>query len=143
MPPPAPFHIRCFHFGDAFAAIGEDAWPQRRLLLDVALALNGFRPAGRQDVVFSWPQPGAPPDGSERAFRAFFGHRTRNGGFALLSGARVPPLLGLPVPEEDRVLDAPGGDAAPRLLYVVPRVHDAEAKRALWRLIRGLGGTSG
>ena len=141
-PQPTPFHIRCFHFGDAFAAIGEDAWPQRRLLLDVALALNGFRPAERQDVVFSWPQPGAPPDGSERAFRAFFGHRTRNGGFALLSGTRVPPLLGLPVPEEDRVLDAPGGDAAPRLLYVVPRVHDAEAKRALWRLIRGFGGTS-
>lgn len=136
--PATPLHIRCFHFGSVFAAIGEDAWPQRRLLLDVALALNGFRPAERQDVVFSWPQPGAPPDGGERAFRAFFGHRTQDCGFALLSGKRIPPLLGRAVPEQDGVLD----EAEPRLrcrsLYVVPRSLDANAKRMLWRLIRTL-----
>ena len=136
--PATPLHIRCFRFGDVFAAIGEDAWPQRRLLLDVALALNGFRPAERQDVVFSWPQPGAPPDGGERAFRAFFGHRTQDCGFALLSGKNIPPLLGRAVPEQDVVLD----DAEPRLrcrsLYIAPRALDADAKRKLWRLIRTL-----
>lgn len=136
--PATPLHIRCFRFGGVFAAIGEDAWPQRRLLLDVALALNGFRPAERQDVVFSWPQPGAPPDGGERAFRAFFGHRTQDCGFALLSGKNIPPLLGRAVPEQDGALD----DTEPRLrcrsLYIAPRTLDADAKRKLWRLIRTL-----
>lgn len=132
----APFHIRCFHFGDVFAAIGEDAWPQRRLLLDVALALNGFRTAERQDVLFSWPQPGVDPDGGDRAFRAFFAHRVPSEGVALISGARVPDLLGRAAPSDSGWLENRGEDAP--ALYVAPRTLDANAKRALWTLAKRL-----
>ena len=131
-----PFHIRCFHFGDVFAAVGEDAWPQRRLLLDVALALNGFRPAERQDVLFSWPQPGADPNGGDRAFRAFFAHRVPSEGVALISGALVPGLLGRAAPSDSGWLENRGDD--PPALYVAPRTLDAKAKRALWTLAKRL-----
>lgn len=129
-----PFHIRCFHFGDVFAAVGEDAWPQRRLLLDVALALNGFRTAERQDVLFSWPQPGADPNGGDRAFRAFFAHRVPSEGVALISGALVPGLLGSAAPSASGWLENRGDD--PPALYVAPRTLDAKAKRALWALAK-------
>ena len=131
-----PFHIRCFHFGDVFAAVGEDAWSQRRLLLDVALALNGFRPAERQDVLFSWPQPGADPNGGDRAFRAFFAHRVPSEGVALISGALVPGLLGRAAPSDSSWLEDRGDD--PPALYVAPRTLDAKAKRALWTLAKRL-----
>ena len=135
-PLPAPFHIRCFHFGDVFAAIGEDAWPQRRLLLDVALALNKFRTAERQDVLFSWPQPGADPNGGDRAFRAFFAHRVPGEGVALISGARVSELLGRTAPSDSGWLES--RDEDPPALYVAPRTLDANAKRALWALAKRL-----
>ena len=135
-PLPAPFHIRCFHFGDVFAAVGEDAWAQRRLLLDVALALNGFRTAERQDVLFSWPQPGADPNGGDRAFRAFFAHRVPSEGVALISGALVPSLLGRAAPSASGWLEDRGDD--PPALYVAPRTLDAKAKRALWTLAKRL-----
>ena len=133
-PLPVPFHIRCFHFGDVFAAVGEDAWPQRRLLLDVALALNGFRAAERQDVLFSWPQPGADPNGGDRAFRAFFAHRVPSEGVALISGALVPGLLGRAAPSASGWLEDRGDD--PPALYVAPRTLDAKAKKALWTLAK-------
>lgn len=135
--PPAPpdpsvgqaFRIRCFHYGRVFAAIAEEAWPQRRLLLDVAWALNGFQGAERRDLVFDWPQPGASPGGGERAFAAFFGHqtRTRDQIRVVVAGARVAELLGHPVPDGVCLL----GD----LLYVPPSAPDAAAKKTLWQLI--------
>lgn len=133
-PPPPPsvgeaFRVRCFHYGRVFAAIAGDAWPRRRFLVDVAWALNGFESAERRDLVFDWPQPGATAQGGERAFNAFFGHRTRthDGIRVILAGARVVQLLGHPVPEVSGFL----GD----FLYVPPSAPDAAAKKALWRLI--------
>ena len=127
------FRIRCFRYGRVFAAIGEDAWPRRRFLFGVALALNGFESvegAERQQIVFEWPQPGADPHASGRSFQAFFGHQTRAGERVLLSGARVPTLLGYETPPQTCLLNDH--------LYIVPQAHDAMVKRALWRLIRGL-----
>ena len=92
------FRIRCFHYGRVFAVIAEDAWPQRRFLVDVAWALNGFKTAERRDLVFDWPQPGATAEGGDRAFAAFFGHqtRTRDEIRVIVAGARVAELLGTP-----------------------------------------------
>ena len=130
--PPA-FRIRCFRYGRVFAAIGEDAWPRRRFLLGVALALNGFERAERQQIVFEWPQPGVDPHASGRSFRAFFRHQTRAGERALLSGARVPTLLGHETPTQTCLLND--------TLYVAPQAPDAIAKKALWRLIQSRHGT--
>ncbi len=132
------FRVRCFRYGRVFAAIAEDAWAQRRFLADVAWALNGFQRAERRDLVFDWPQPGAAAQGGERAFAAFFGHQTRTQDDirVVVSGERVVKLLGHEVPDESCYL----GD----LLYVVPTVPDAAAKKALWQLIvNGANGTSG
>ena len=142
MPPPAAvpprspvkpaesFRIRCFRFGKVFVAIAEDAWPRRRYLLDVARSLNRFQAAERQDVIFDWPQPGAGPGGGERAFQAFFRHQTRAGVRAVLSGGRILALLGH--------ADADRSHAVGGHLYVSPEAPDADAKRALWQLVREL-----
>ena len=132
--PVEPFRIRCFRYGRVFAAIAEDAWPQRRLLLDVALALNAFQPAERAGVEFRWPLPGpAPmqsstPDAPARAFRAFFGHQSRDAARTLIAGAQVAELLGRPVP-------AAAGFAGDHL-YIPSEKLDTAAKKALWQLIR-------
>ena len=132
--PVDPFRIRCFRYGRVFAAIAEDAWPQRRLLLDVALALNAFQPAERDGLEFRWPLPGpAPaqpsaPDAPARAFRAFFGHQSRNSERTLIAGAQVAELLGRPVPDAAGLV----GDH----LYVPSEKLDTSAKKALWQLIR-------
>ena len=126
--PVAPFRIRCFHYGDVFVALAEDAWPHQRLVLDVALALNRFRPAERTGIDFAWPLPGAAPDGAERAFRAFFGHQTRNAPRTLIAGGRVAQLLSAAPANECAVLDGH--------LYIPPRRLDASAKAALWGLIQ-------
>ena len=132
--PVEAFRIRCFRCGEVFAAIAEDSWPQRRFLLDVARAMNGFRPADAQPVTFDWPQPGVDPSGAERAFRAFVGHRTRDGERLLICGRRVHDLLGIEERETaataSRVVVA-AGDRAP----------DASAKKALWALLRTAAGT--
>ena len=130
---PAPvqaFRVQCFRYGRVFAAIDEEAWPRRRFLRGVALALNGFASVEREDIVFEWPQPAVDPHASGRSFRAFFGHQTRSGERTLLSGARVPALLGKEAPSATCLLDGH--------LYVQPRTPDAAAKRALWQLIRRL-----
>lgn len=126
------FRVHCFRYGRVFAALSEDARPLRRLLLDVAWALNGFQIAQREDVVFDWPQPGAVPDGGGRAFRAFFRHQTlaREGVRVLISGARVSTLLDETVPDRSCVRNG--------MVYVVPRPPDAVAKKALWKLISDL-----
>ena len=125
----AAFRIRCFRYGRVFVALAEDAWPWRRFLLDVARAMNGFEVAERQDLVFDWPQPGADPGGSGRAFRAFLGHQTRNGERSLMSGQRVLDLVGR----------ANGlADTADVRIYVPPGAPDAETKKRLWDRIRNL-----
>ena len=126
-PPPA-FRIQCFRYGRVFAAIDEEAWPHRRFLHSVALALNGFARAERKDIVFAWPQPGFDPHAGGRSFRSFFRHQTSSGEGALLSGPRVPSLLGKEAPSETCLLDGH--------LYVLPRAADATAKKALWQLIQ-------
>ena len=126
--PVAPFRIRCFHFGDVFAAIAEDAWPHRRFVFDIALALNRFQPGERNVLDFDWPLPGAAPDGAERAFRAFFGHQTRNAPRTLIAGGRVAELLGAAPPNECAVRKSH--------LYIPPQRLDAAAKAALWGLIQ-------
>ena len=129
---PAPaFRIQCFRYGGVFAAIDEEAWPHRRFLHGVALALNGFASAQREDIPFAWPPPGVDsqdPQAGGRSFRAFFRHQTRSGERALLSGPRVPALLGKKAPSETCLMD---GD-----LYVLPGAADATAKKALWQLIQ-------
>ena len=130
---PAAFRIRCFRYGRVFVAIGEDAWPRRRFLLGVALALNGFESAERTDIVFEWPQRGADPQASGRSFRAFFRHQTRAGERTLLAGTLVPRLLGQEAPAQTAIVNDH--------LYVAPHAPDAAAKRALWGLIQGLQGT--
>lgn len=126
-----PFRVHCFHFGRVFAAVAEDAWPQRRLLQDAALAMNAFVPAERNDILFDWPLPGAPPSGAERAFRAFFGHQTRNGPRTLIAGSRAAQLVGRAVPASCALLEGH--------LYIPAGHLDAAAKKALWRLIRESG----
>lgn len=126
-----PFRIHCFHFGRVFAAVAEDAWPQRRLLQDAALAMNAFAPAERKDILFDWPLPGAPPNGAERAFRAFFGHQTRSAPRTLVAGGRVAQLIGRPAPASCALLEGH--------LYIPAGHLDAAAKKALWRLIRESG----
>lgn len=137
-PAPAPhgpsaeeaFRVRCFHYGRVFAALSADAWPMRRLLLDVAWALNGFERAERRDLVFDWPQPGAVADGGAKAFGAFVRHqtRTREGVRVVVSGSSVATLLGMAVPNESCILDS--------RLYVRPDALYAAGKRAIWRLIQ-------
>lgn len=129
--PTEPFRVRCFHYGRVFVAIAEDAWPRRRYLLDVAHALNGFVSAERRDLLFDWPQPGVSVAGGGRAFRAFFGHQTREAEYTLISGARVAKLLRQAVPALTGLVE--------RHVYVLPAAPDAEAKKTLWRLIRDLG----
>ena len=104
----------------------------RRLLADVAWALNGFESAERRDIVFDWPQPGAVADGGGKAFSAFVRHqtRTRDGSRVLISGARVARLLDLTAPDDSCILHG--------RLYVRPQPLDIEAKRALWRLVQEL-----
>ena len=116
-----------------FVAIGEDAWPRRRFLLGVALALNGFESAERMDIVFEWPQRGVDPQASGRSFRAFFRHQTRAGERTLLAGTLVPRLLGQEAPAQTAIVNDH--------LYVAPHAPEAAAKRALWGLIQGLQGT--
>ena len=122
-----PFRVHCFHFGRVFAAVAEDAWPHRRLLQDAALAMNAFAPAERNDILFDWPLPGAPPNGAERAFRAFFGHQTRNAPRTLVAGGRVAQLIGCAAPASCALLEGH--------LYIPAGHLDAAAKKALWQLI--------
>lgn len=102
----------------------------RRLLLDLAWALNGFERARRRDLVFDWPQPGAVADGGAKAFAAFVRHqtRTREGVRVIVSGNQVATLLGLAAPDESCILDG--------RLYVRPDRLDAAGKRRLWRLVQ-------
>ncbi len=106
----------------------------RRLLLDVAWALNGFERAERRDLVFDWPQPGAVADGGAKAFGAFVRHqtRTREGVRVVVAGIDVATLLGMAVANESCVLNG--------RLYVRPDALDAVGKRRLWRLIRETAG---
>ena len=105
----------------------------RRLLVDVAWALNGFERAERRDLVFDWPQPGAVADGGAKAFAAFVRHqtRTREGVRVVVSGTDVATLLGQ-APTESCILNG--------RLYVRPDGLDAAGKRKLWRLIQEIDG---
>lgn len=130
------FRVRCFRYGRVFAALSPDAWPMRRLLVDVAWALNGFERAERRDFVFDWPQPGAVADGGGKAFGAFVRHqtRTREGVRVIVSGTHVATLLGPAAPNDSCILDG--------RLYVQPDGLDAGGKRRLWRLIQELDGSA-
>ena len=121
------FRIRGFRLGRALALVDESLWPQRRFFLDVAHAMNRWRPDRREDVRFEWPQllaPDAGIDAAGRAFRAFVAAQSEGDVQVLAVGARVAELLGPPAE----------GDAVLRL----DRVVDGADKRDLWWRVLGL-----
>lgn len=120
----APLRIHCHRVGEVFLAIGEDALPRRRFLLDVAAAVSGLAPREERVLVFEWPQPGAAPDGHERAFRAFFLRQMKRCVRALLAGAKPATLLGHPPPKANGPLGAH--------FYIAPPALDGAAKKRLW-----------
>lgn len=107
----------------------------RRLLVDVAWALNGFERSERRDLVFDWPQPGAVADGGAKAFGLFVRHQTRarEGVRVVVSGTDVARLLDQ-APTESCILNG--------RLYVRPDGLDAAGKRTLWRLIQEMDGSA-
>lgn len=127
-PAVAPFRIHCHRCGEVFVCIGEDAWPHRRFILDVALAANRFVAHQRRDLPFDWPQPGAATDGHRRAFGAFFRHQMRHCARAILAGAEPARLLGHEPPTAS-------GPLGPHF-HLVPQVFDGEGKKRLWRQLR-------
>ena len=129
-----PFRIHCHRVGDVFLAIGEDAMPMRRFLLDVAAAVSGLprseevrsneERSKERVLVFEWPQPGAAPDGHERAYRAFFLRQMARCVRALLAGERPATLLGHPPPQASGPLGAH--------FHIAPRPLDGAGKKRLW-----------
>ena len=123
-----PFRIHCHRVGDVFLAIGEDAMPMRRFLLDVAAAVSGLprsdEARSERVLVFEWPQPGAAPDGHERAYRAFFLRQMARCVRALLAGQRPATLLGHPPPQASGPLGAH--------FHIAPRPLDGAGKKRLW-----------
>ena len=134
----APFRIHCHRVGDVFLAIGEDAMPMRRFLLDVAAAVSGLprseearseeARSKERVLVFEWPQPGAAPDGHERAYRAFFLRQMARCARALLAGERPATLLGHPPPQASGPLGAH--------FHIAPRPLDGAGKKRLWDELR-------
>lgn len=135
-PPPRParataalvaerLRIHCYCCGDVFLAIGEDAMPHRRFLLDVAAAVAGTAGAERRELVFAWPQPGAPADGHERAWRAFFLRQMERCARAILAGAKPATLLGHPLPDANGPLGSH--------FYLTPQVPGGPGKERLWQ----------
>ena len=133
-----PFRIHCHRVGDVFLAIGEDAMPMRRFLLDVAAAVGGLprseearseeARSKERVLVFEWPQPGAAPDGHERAYRAFFLRQMARCARALLAGERPATLLGHPPPQASGPLGAH--------FHIAPRPLDGAGKKRLWDELR-------
>lgn len=128
-----PFRIHCHRVGDVFLAIGEDAMPMRRFLLDVAAAVSGLprseeARSKERVLVFEWPQPGAAPDGHERAYRAFFLRQMARCVRALLAGERPATLLGHPPPQASGPLGAH--------FHIAPRPLDGAGKKRLWDELR-------
>ena len=129
--PPVPaapaesFRIHCHRCGNVFLAIGEDALPRRRFLLDVAAAASGLAAADERPLVFEWPQPGAAADAHERAFRAFFLRQMQRCTRALLAGARPATLLGHALPEASGPLGSH--------FHIAGRPLDGAGKKRLWQ----------
>lgn len=124
----AAFRVRCFHCAEVFAAIGEDAWPRRRFIMDVVHAVNRFVACERRELLFEWPQPGADPAGHRRAYRAFFLHQMRTCSRSIVAGATPAKLLG----HEPPARSGPLGSH----FYVAPVEHDGAAKKRLWEQVR-------
>ena len=123
--PVEPFRIHCHRCGNVFLAIGEDALPRRRFLLDVAAVVSGLAAADERPLVFEWPQPGAAADAHERAFRAFFLRQMQRCTHALLAGERPATLLGHALPEASGPLGSHFFIANPPL--------DGSGKKRLWQ----------
>ena len=121
------FRIHGFRLGQALALVDERLWPQRRFFLDIAHAMNRWRPDRREDVQFEWPQllaPDAGIDAAGRAFRAFVAAQSEGGVQVLAVGARVAELLGPPAEGE--------------VVLRLDRVVDGADRRDLWRRVLGL-----
>lgn len=129
--PPVPaapaesFRIHCHRRGTVFLAIGEDALPRRRFLLDVAAAASGLAAADERPLVFEWPQPGAAADAHERAFRAFFLRQMQRCTHAVLAGARPATLLGHAPPETSGPLGSH--------FHIAGQPLDGAGKKRLWQ----------
>ena len=119
--------IRCFRLGKAFVLISQDAWPSRRVLLDVARSLNGFRPANRRDLVFTWPQvesADASREALEKVFHAFLTHQVEQDDVVVAAGTVAAELATRDLGAD--VVDLPH----------VPM--DGAGKRELWQRIQKL-----
>lgn len=124
--PAATFDIRGFRLGGVLTLIDASLWPHRRFFLDVALAMNGWRGDGREEVRFEWPQPLSADGGEEaagRAFRAFVAAQSGDGGRILAVGKTVAGLL---------------GEEPPGAVLAIEHVVDGTDRRDLWRRVRNL-----
>ena len=131
--PPAPaaeaplrFTVQCFRHGNVFALVDESLWRHRRLLFDIARAMDASSAAKRENIAFEWPQLRSADAGMSaagRAFRAFLNAQRTPDIRWLAVGSRVAELVG---DEIDRAVHVFLGD-------------DLEGldKRGLWHEILG------
>ena len=121
--PPVRFVIQCFKLGQTLALIDEPLIRHRRLLLDIARALDASGASERQDIAFEWPQldfGDASMAAAGAAFRAFLTAQTTAQTHWLAVGSRVETLIG----------------DAPRDAHVfLPDALEDLDKRALWQEI--------
>ncbi len=121
---PVRFVIQCFKLGQTLALIDEPLMRHRRLLLDIARALDASGASERQDITFEWPQLNfgdASMAAAGAAFRAFLAAQTTAQTHWLAVGSRVETLIG----------------DAPRDAHVfLPDALESLDKRALWQEIR-------
>ena len=122
----AAFSVRCFRLGSVLALIDESVWAHRRFFLDVARAMNPFKPGEREDMRFDWPQlrsSDAGMDAAGRAFRAFLDGQMTDDTRLLLCGGRVAELIGSSIDLDQHV-------------YLDGGLSDGLAKKQLWQQIR-------
>ena len=123
---PLRFVIRCFRQGNVFALVDEPLWRHRRLLFDIARAMDAANATERGNVEFEWPQLASADAGisaAGRAFRAFLSAQHTPGTRWLAVGARVAELVGADVDRTAHVFLADDLDGLD--------------KRGLWREILG------
>lgn len=101
-PAPAPeaplrFTVQCFRQGSVFALVDEPLWRHRRLLFDIARAMDASNADKRENMAFEWPQLRSADAGKSaagRAFRSFLNAQRTHGVRWLAVGSRVAELVG-------------------------------------------------
>ncbi len=130
------FSVRCVRYGRAFVLIDSTLWHERRLVGDLALALNGFESAKRTAMRFDWPQPriGDPNQGiaqARKAFRAFFLGQVSAEDRTLGIGKGIATLL-----EADDSTPVSAGEAhGVSMIFIESLRRDAAFKKSIWQAI--------